>query len=84
MNKLGAFNDLDSLHGAQIDGSAVIDLFRGQDGAADDIIYVCPITDLSTVSPYVERVLTNECPGSHGYHCVVLFGAGAIHGEVTA
>jgi hypothetical protein len=49
-----------ALHGAQVHGCAVIDLYRRQNGAAHDVTDVGPVPDLLPSTPDHKRILADK------------------------
>ena len=73
-----------ALHRAEVHRRAVIDHFRGAEGARNNIADVGPVADLLTVAPDDKGVLPDEGARDHGNHGVVLVAALAVNREVAA
>ena len=80
----GRVDDLDAFHGAEIDGSGVVDFFGDENGAADDVVDVGPVADLLAGAPDDERILVDEGAGDHGDDGVIFDAARSVDSEVTA
>jgi hypothetical protein len=53
-------DDSRALHGAQVEGGAVVDLVRGKDDPLDDVADAGPVPDLRAVSPDFVYVLAED------------------------
>src|SRR4029077_18399700 len=83
-NFVDRVNNLDPFHRAEIYGCSVLDLFRGQDRSAYDVVDVRPVANLFAGSPHDEGILTDKRSRDECDDCVVLNPARAIDSKITA
>src|SRR5277367_3198773 len=81
---LHCIDDLYALHRSQVNGRTVVDFFTCKNRPFDDILDVCPISDLRSVAPHFEGILPKESPRNHRDYGMILDSPWPIHGEVAA